>query len=145
MAEESLFGWLLSGQIMEEGFQSNSSVLFSSSNENIYQQLQQMIDIESLNAPGQSSPFRHPVCTRFESTLVYNNKRYPTELPWKQPVLALPSNECSVRQQLLHLVTRLERTPGLMERYEAAIKDLLYRGFVEKVVNDHTDLNRPLH
>ncbi len=138
MAVETIFGWVLSGELNETGCNPISTVMLSSASptmEEAYQQLQRMIDIESLEYPGQSAlfPQQHPALFQFENSVTFNDSRYQVELPWKQFIQPLPSNFLSIKQQLIRLVSSLERHPGQLERYGGVISELIERGFVEIV------------
>jgi hypothetical protein len=58
---------------------------------------------------------------------------YETGLPWKGGHQPLPSNEMGSLKRLNNLVKRLEKQPGMLEKYDDVIQDQLSQGIVEKV------------
>ena len=85
MAVETIFGWVLSGELNENGCNPTSTVMLSSASptmEEAYQKLQRIIDIESLEYLGQSTvlPHQHPALFQFDNSVTFNRNRYQVEL-----------------------------------------------------------------
>ena len=68
--------------------------------------------------------------------------RYEVTLPWKESHAVLPTHYNLSVKRLTGLLRRLRQTPGILQQYDAVIRDQLERGIVE-IVDDaesHTNL-----
>jgi len=154
MAVESLFGWILSGQLVETGTGRSSkdgvvmlSLTEGIKNEVAYKELQQMLEIESIDTVNSDPTAAHGPTgemAQFEKEIEHTGQQYKVRLLWKDPCPDLPSNEGPVKKQLSRLVQSLEKTPGLLERYDGGIKELLDRGFIEEI-SPHNSTGNPVH
>lgn len=61
---------------------------------------------------------------------------YETGLSWKPDHLPLPTNERGSIKRLEGLVRKLEREPGMIDKYDQVIQEQLAQGIVERVVEE---------
>ena len=61
-----------------------------------------------------------------------NSRTYETGLPWKGCHPPLHNNELGSLKRLSNLVTKLEKRPDMLKKYDEVIKDQLSQGVVEK-------------
>ena len=58
---------------------------------------------------------------------------YETRLLWKAGHAALPTNERGSIKILESLLKKLQREPGMMDRYDQVIQNQITQGIVEKI------------
>ena len=70
---------------------------------------------------------------RFTRSITLQNGRYCVQLPWKEPHPLLPDNFELSKARLFNLLKRLQRTPDILDQYDAVIRDQMKSGIVEMV------------
>lgn len=77
--------------------------------------------------------------TNFKETVKRENGRYQVKWPWKDESRDLPENRGLALGRLKSLVTRIQKQPELMSKYDDIIQDQLEKGIIEKVDRNVTD------
>ena len=70
---------------------------------------------------------------RFKETLLFENGRYTVKWPWKEEVPDINENRGLAIGRLRSLVSRMQKQPGMMLKYDTIIQDQLEKGIIEKV------------
>ncbi|KAL5491929.1 hypothetical protein EMCRGX_G017305 [Ephydatia muelleri] len=73
---------------------------------------------------------------RFTRSITLQNGRYCVQLPWKEPQTLLPDNFELCKARLFNLLKRLQRTPDILDQYDAVIRDQMKSGIVEMNILD---------
>ena len=64
---------------------------------------------------------------------LFENGRYTVKWPWKEEVPDINENRGLAIGRLRSLVSRMQKQPGMMLKYDTIIQDQLEKGFIEKV------------
>ena len=137
VAQESVFGWVLSGSLLDEG---GSSPVVSHQllcfNEVPEAALHKFWDLESIgicDAPVEDAD----VSTVFKQHIKYVDGRYEVGFPWK-PGMAdtLQDNEKLARVRLDSLCRKLDKDTDLQCRYNSVLQEMENDGIIEEVPVD---------
>ncbi|XP_068227909.1 uncharacterized protein [Palaemon carinicauda] len=138
VAQESLFGWILSGSCNESFDKGNvnSQLLCINVSESA---LNNFWDLESMGictkeAVSKDSTLSNVMST-FSETVKFNDDRYAVALPWKSDVAKqrLQNNEKLARKKLDNLNVKLEKCPDLRRRYDEVFKEYERDCIIEEV------------
>ena len=92
-------------------------------------------ELESIGIPSScDEKLRDPVLQKFQENLRMVDDRYEVALPWKPGTQdRLLNNEKLARVRLQQLGKKLNRDPGLKDRYDAAIREMWDNAVIEQV------------
>ena len=76
---------------------------------------------------------RSGIWTEFQERLRFSEGRYEVGLPWKENAHKLLNNERLARKRLDGLMSRLERDPALLARYQEVFVGMEREGVIEEV------------
>lgn len=141
-AQETQFGWVLSGS-WEEGGQTYGSrishqfLCLADVPDRMCHKLWELdtigIDgnIESLNnQKGQNMA----VLDKFNRSTVFKDGRYVVHLPWKEGHRQnLMNNETQARKRAVNLVKRLDKDPALQTAYNSVLEEMEDNGIIHEV------------
>ena len=89
--------------------------------------------LDVLGLQDQPAGDQDVVCEEFKEQLVRDPEGwYETGLRWKGNHPPLPDNQHGSLRRLQNLTRKLEKQPGMLEKYDAIIQDQLSEGIVEK-------------
>lgn len=129
--ELTRFGWT----VMSPGKEVDSTLMFLTQTSSFdYENLCRLdvLDLEDSTTGDQAS-----VYGEFKEQLKRSpDGWYEVNLPWKGNHPSLPSNEKRSLKRLKALTTKLEKQPGMLERYNNVIHDQLTQGIVEPVTGE---------
>ncbi len=127
-AQESVFGWVLSGS-HGQGTSSGVAMLnISSIPDDI---VSRFWDLESIGVSERSDP--DSLVERFCAGVEYKDGRYEVGLTWREKHPPLLDNKPVAIARLRRLEKRLEKEPALREGYDRALQDMEDSGFIEEV------------
>ena len=143
VAQETVFGWIISGSqptsVQNSCFSSLTAVSLLSFENFPEDQLHKFWDLESTGISELDSNI-DPVLKEFEKGLSFQKGRYKVSLPWKPNYKAkLLSNEGCARKRLQSLSKRLSRDKSLEEGYNRYLLELESQGMIEEVPSDQID------
>ena len=91
-------------------------------------------DLENLGIiENEVSVDDHTALDRFNKSIVYDGKQYWVNLPFKENRPCLPDNRGAAYCQMKNLLSKLKKTPTLLDHYDQVIGQLLELDFIEKV------------
>ena len=148
----SRFGWILTGRtnqyncdsvessmiILTHGNTINDSSVFSCV-DSVVPVKPDLEDFWKLETLGISNPVSScdsedtRALEKFKETLQYENGRYAVEWPWKEEVPDIKENRGLAIGRLRSLVSRMQKQPGMLPKYDSIIQDQLAKGVIEKV------------
>ncbi|XP_068210791.1 uncharacterized protein [Palaemon carinicauda] len=129
VAEESLFGWILSGSCNESFDKRNVNSQLLCINNVSESALNNFWDLESVGICTKEAVSNYSalsnVMSTFSETVKFNDDRYEVALPWKSDVAKqrLQNNEKLARKRLDNLNVKLEKFPDLRRRYDEVFKE----------------------
>lgn len=133
VAQETLFGWMVSGCIPGEdgvSLQSHQLLCAGVSDDLI----KSFWNLESIGIVEDETPSVDRVLKEFEKTLSCVEGRYEVALPWRPGASSrLQNNERLAAARLRQLDRRLFQDPPLRSRYDAVIQEMWESGVVEEV------------
>ena len=143
-AQESVFGWIVSGALSESGL---TSVEFGLTHNVVTHQLfcvsevpesqlRSLWDLESIGITrDESSGALDDVLRDFREHVCFTDGRYEVALPWKSKTAArgLKDNEKQASARLVSLDRKLARDPELQCKYDGVIEEMQASGIVEEV------------
>ena len=136
VAQQSIFGWVLSGAENKEskfvGIDSTAALL--NLNDIPDHVVKSFWDLESIGV-GERESVVDPVLERFEQNIGYNMKtgRYKVNLAWKENPPVLANTFRLAKSRLLGLEKRLERKAELKAGYDGALQEMVINGHVVDV------------
>ena len=138
VAQETLFGWVLSGlspQISSQNLSvSNVSSTLLSFNDVSQADLHKFWDLESIGISDCNKQVVDPVLIDFNTSVIFSNGRYEVSLPWKNGKKChLQSNMLSAKKRLDNLTRKLNKDPQLEEGYFEYFNDLESKSMIEEV------------
>ena len=128
VAQQSMFGWVLSGSWGEgKGPSTDHSIQLLCLSDIPDSTIRNFWELESIGiSPIDKGEVveTHPVMVRFKESVKYRDGRYEVALPWKQSsvVSKLVNNERMVRSCLNSLQRKLSQDPELQFRYNEAFR-----------------------
>jgi len=139
VAQESVFGWVLSGSWKipsNRGIVGPQLLCLESVSDSA---LREFWDLESVGIctnEAVSNVFApDPVLKKFFETIRFDNGRYEVALPWKSKVAKdnLRNNERLARKRLEGLNLKLDKDPNMKQLYNAVLKGYEKEGIIEEV------------
>ena len=70
---------------------------------------------------------------KFKETLQYENGRYAVKWPWKEEVPYIKEKRGLAIGHLRSLVSRMQKQPDMLSKYDSITQDQLAKGVIEKV------------
>ncbi|GFR12016.1 uncharacterized protein TNCT_352511 [Trichonephila clavata] len=143
IAVDSIFGYLVQGKEGEVNCKDISANPLIVENEEL--DLDRVRNLWSLETIGINPDNKVPLSDKeilksFEQNTVYTNKRYETQLLWKEDSRELKSKYEIAKRRLFGLSKTLEKNEELYLKYDELIKEHLRDGIVERV-NINLDKN----
>lgn len=143
IAQESRFGWILSGSVPNQGHKRDSALLVNSSlhvsSSLTDTEVRRFWDLDSIGI-SDKVPEQDATLAKFEQSVQFQDGRYTVKLPWKDECPQLLNNEVAALKRLDGLDRKLDRTPMLKERYHNALVEMEQSGFIEEVFSDPDDV-----
>ena len=141
VAQRSLVGYILSGQVLTEGSKGQSTMTSHQLyclNDVSDKELRQFWDLDVIGISAKDDKLvEDPVLTEFNERVEFIDGRYCVNLPWKKGMKTqLLSNEKAARIRLGSLCRKLERDLSLQEGYNAALNDMEAASVIEEVAMD---------
>ena len=155
----SRFGWIQTGHtnkydcdsvhtsmlILTHGNTINNSSVFSSVDSVVPMKLD-LEEFWKLETLGISKPVKsydsedQRALEKFKETLLFfENGRYSVKWPWKEEVPDINENRGLAIGRLRSLVSKMQKQPDMMLKYDTIIQDQLEKGVVEKVDRFNVD------
>ena len=88
-------------------------------------------ELESFGIPSTD----RSLYNELRDTIVFRNRRYEVQLPWKKPRQDLPNNYDLNLKRLNGLLRRLKHEPDILAEYHTVIKTQLQQGIMEPIEN----------
>lgn len=142
VAQETLFGWVLSGTCasVHEGNVGFSQMLCINETS-----LHKFWDLESVGICHQevNAVDNNPVLKTFSETVKFKDGRYEVALPWKSvsDKCSLQNNEKLAKRRLSCLMHKFKTDSKLQEEYDAVFKSYEQEGIIEEV--PESEMNGP--
>ena len=139
VAQESVFGWVLSGSLYSELESSHETashqlLCLNDISESAVQQFWNLDSIGICDAPVEVSDVVSEV---FKQQITYDGGRYEVAFPWKPGMVdVLQDNEKLARARLESLCRKLDRDADLSCRYNSVLQDMENDGIIEEVPED---------
>ena len=139
VAQESVFGWLLSGSwttLFSREIVSTQMLCIENVSDSA---LRNFWDLESVGIRTDDAVFNRsfpdPVLKKFSETIKFDNGRYEVALPWKSSAAKenIINNERLARKRLEGLNRKFEKDPNLREQYDAVFQGYEQEGIIEEV------------
>ena len=139
VAQESMFGWVVSGSYLNQPSPQCEVSAFSSllcMDEHADSLVRALWELDSIGIAAQEhgAGEEDAIMREFDRTVRYDGERYEVSLPWngKQHELCENRREAEVRFEGLQ--RKLRRNPALLAGYDDALSEFEKLGFVEAVV-----------
>ena len=141
-ANETHFGWVLSGKVSSEVPNSSSSTFLVSNvmkcaveqreaaTDELRQDLERFWKVESVQEAEDC------VIHRFEKDISFNGERYVTKLPFRPDHPPLPDNEFVCQKRLKSMHGKLVKDEEVALKYDAVIKQYERERIVERVPDE---------
>jgi len=145
-AVKTPFGWTINGPMAAISGEGEVCAHFVDVNVRLEQQVERFWRLEYNEAVGdevEMSVNDKRAVSLWNETIQYTDGHYETAIPFKHWPPRLIDNRVVAEQRLAGLKRRLVRDPDLKIRYEAGMKDLLAKGYAEKVDDEHVDSCQP--
>ncbi|XP_066958819.1 uncharacterized protein [Macrobrachium rosenbergii] len=151
VAQESVFGWVLSGScnIPLDRVSVTSQLLCV--NDVSESDLHKFWDLESVGISSKeavSNEFSSStVLQKFSDNVKFIDGRYEVSLPWKSDVAkqSLKNNEKLARKRLENLNLKFVKTPGLRERYDEVFEEYEKHDIIEEVPHSEISSVYPVY
>ena len=161
---KSKLGWIVSGRTITTDFQTDESTMFaitSSSrlprdihfmNEedrtNLFEpNVEDMWNLESIGIkPDDPKEKDNIALEMFKNTVTKEDQRYSVSWPWRnEDQYMLPENYELSLGRLKSSMKRLEKDPGLLQRYDEIIRTQVEKGIIEKVEDSEVNNKNRKH
>ena len=142
VAQRSVFGWVLSGQVSGmAGTDGGCQLLcLGDIHESALRRLWSLEGVGVTDVDTRDSD----VLSKFESTVTMTDGRYEVTLPWKEGgAEMLQANRAAAERRLAGLSRRLERDPDLNESYSNALQAMETAGVIEEVPDEELSSPHP--
>ena len=145
VAQESQFGWFVSGSYNVSKPNKAVTALFCNSNvEPSESTIRKCWELDSIGIDGEetSELVGSKVLNDFTKEIKMKGDRYQVGLPWKSDTHKemLVNNICVAQKRLESLTRKLNLNPSLRDRYYAVFDDLEGQGMIEEVsLNEPTE------
>ncbi|KAG1682986.1 hypothetical protein GQR58_010380 [Nymphon striatum] len=140
VAQETIFGWVISGNLKKSSALGNSSIAclthqLLNMNDISDDTIRQFWDLDSIGVKAEEEQVLDPILQKFEDTIHLTDGRYEVSLPWKEDGVpdTLMNNEFLAKKRLKGLSTKLSRDPELRGKYDSVLKELENSGIIEEV------------
>ena len=134
VAVETALGWVLSGPLKgrkidkEQEVQVNFVTAESLVTDSLERDVHKLWDLETIGIRESNE-----VHEEFVDNISFNGQRYSVKLPWKAGNDRLPSNYENSLSRMRSQVRKLRKEPGVLDEYDAVIKEQLATGIIERV------------
>ena len=88
-----------------------------------------MWDLETLGITDSDEVYEE-----FVDGIEFNGRRYSVRLPWREGHETLPDNYELSLSRMKSQIRKLRKEPGILEEFDAVIREQLSSGVVEKVI-----------
>ena len=123
-AQESVFGWVLSGSCQASSSSPLSHQLLCMCDTSD-STLRSFWELESIGITCEDgSSGTSDILATFNESVRLKDRRYEVSLPWKENAAKLVSNEAAARARLFSLQRRLDKSPSLKDRYNQVFIDM---------------------
>ena len=146
-AQSTVFGWMLygsvpGGQDFSDSVVAHQLLCVDVLDKNIHA----FWELESIGIPSSfDEKLRDPVLEKFQENLGMVDDRYEVALPWKPGTQdRLLNNEKLARVRLQQLGKKLNRDPGLKDRYDSAIREMWDNAVIEQVPESEQYISGPV-
>lgn len=146
VAQETLFGWMLSGVYSRQrtrGESENQSRALFCHSYLTDPLVTKMWDLESIGICGDevsthAKEDQEKFLSSFSDKILYQDGRYVVKLPWKneQAKMSIMDNRDIAERRILHLNRRLKKDLFLREKYDSVLAEYEREGII-KEVPDH--------
>ena len=149
VAQDSVFGWVLSGSCGDNTVQRPRTDTQLLCLENMSDStLRAFWDLESIGIVPKEMDCDNQshVLKQFTQTVKFVNGRYEVALPWKSEDAKnkLLNNEMIAKKRLNSLTNRLEKDPVLKEKYNCALHEFEINDMIEEVPFDQVSSSNPV-
>ena len=133
VAVETALGWVLSGPLKgrkidkEQEVQVNFVTAESLVTDSLERDVHKLWDLETIGIRESNEVHEEFV------DISFNGQRYSVKLPWKAGNDRLPSNYENSLSRMRSQVRKLRKEPGVLDEYDAVIKEQLATGIIERV------------
>ncbi|KAJ8030134.1 Fatty acid synthase [Holothuria leucospilota] len=138
VAQETHFGWVLSGSWLNKGgHQGYSASQLLCLNDIPEQALHKFWDLETVGIRSIEKPPVDNILERFSASVQFSDNRYTVALPWKSDVdrSRLLNNEALAMKRTDRQANRLSQDPKLEKQYNKALVEMEESGVIEEVPN----------
>ncbi len=146
-AIKTVFGWTLNGPI-GVAYNHGNQCYFSnsvSSDDQLYDQLKRYFNQEfgesNVDSQKMMSVEDGRALTVFKESIQLNQGHYHVSIPWKRNPPDLPNNRMLAQKRLEYLRSRLQKDPGLKQKYTTFIDELLEKGYARQVPESEIEVN----
>ncbi|XP_043210612.1 uncharacterized protein LOC122375344 isoform X2 [Amphibalanus amphitrite] len=141
VAQQTVFGWIISGQYECANSQNSSGTQLLVMSDVSEERLRQFWDLDAIGIkPLDDDIGSDPVLKEFESSVCFKEGRYEVKLPWKPDGQdKLMDNRKTAEVRLRSLTRKLEKDPQLQSDYDHALEELEAEGIITEVSCDADD------
>ena len=133
VAQESVFGWVLSGSCQASSSSPLSYQLLCMC-DTPDSTLRSFWELESIGITCEDgSSGTSDILATFNESARFKDRRYEVSVPWKENASKLVSNDAAARARLFSLQRRLDKSPSLKDRYNQVFIDMENSGIIEEV------------
>ena len=138
VAIETELGWVVSGPLKcSQDLVNKQEVLVhlvgagsvEIERERLDENVRKMWDLETLGITDSEEAYEE-----FVERIEFNGRRYSVRLPWREGHETLPDNYELSLSRMKSQIRKLRKEPGILEEFDAVIREQLSSGVVEKVI-----------
>ena len=157
VAQETAFGWMLSGAWYNDRSRSeqnhDQSMNNASKTRSLFCQtemavseteIRRMWDLDSIGiGPEESEDDK--MLDNFNKEIKWNGERYTVKLPWKDTSCkeTMMNNKTQALSRLNSLSKKLNKNPDMKARYDAVLEDLQKNGIIGEIQNQNEETSNP--
>ena len=157
VAQETAFGWMLSGVWYNDRSRSeqnhDQSMNNASKTRSLFCQtemavseteVRRMWDLDSIGI-GPEEPEDDKMLDNFNKEIKWNGERYTVKLPWKDTSCkeTLMNNKTQALSRLNSLSKKLNKNPDVEVRYDAILEDLQKNGIIGEIQKKYEETSNP--
>ena len=161
---KSKLGWIMSGRTITTDFQTDESTMFSirsssrlprdihfmneEDRTNLFEpNVEDMWNLESIGIKPDDPKEKDDIALEmFKNTVTKEDQRYSVSWPWRnEDQYILPENYELSLGRLKSSMKRLEKDPGLLQRYDKIIRTQVEKGIIEKVEDSEVNNKNRKH
>ncbi|KAK3770051.1 hypothetical protein RRG08_043209 [Elysia crispata] len=157
VAQETAFGWMLSGVWYNDRSRSeqnhDQSMNNASKTRSLFCQTEMAVsetevrriwDLDSIGI-GPEQPEDDKMLDNFNKEIKWNGERYTVKLPWRDTSCkeTLMNNKTQALGRLNSLSKKLNKNPDMKARYDAVLEDLQKNGIIGEIQNQKEETSNP--